>query len=157
MGIASPPVSMIFAMMTGSSSCSCFGSFAKQNKTYSNALSNECTKVQNLQHHHVSGYSWHLIMCTSAFRRKMANCTHGFQQRECWISATERFQRKPYKFLTSLACRVRDSIFRTHTHTDDYSNLRCACALRVNHTYTHVLLYTTCSTEYHVPGPHSNM
>ena len=29
----------------------------------------------------------------------MADCTlNGFQWRECWISATERFQRKPHNF-----------------------------------------------------------
>ena len=57
---------------------------------------NECTEVQNPRR----GYSWPLITIIRmrAFRRKMADRMYVFQWRECWISATERFQRKPHKF-----------------------------------------------------------
>ena len=37
------------------------------------------------------------IMRMRTFRRKMVDCMYGFQWRECWISATERFQRKPHR------------------------------------------------------------
>ena len=68
-------------------------------------LANECTKFQNPRRHHVSGLFMALntIMCMHAFPRKMADRTNGFQGRECWISATERFQRKPHKFF-NLRC-----------------------------------------------------
>ena len=46
----------------------------------------ECTKVQNPRcHGHAN------------FTQKMSNCTYGLQWGECWISATERFQRKNHK------------------------------------------------------------
>ena len=34
---------------------------------------------------------------------KMADCTLAVQRRECWISATHGFQRKPHKFFTFVA------------------------------------------------------
>ena len=37
-------------------------------------------------------------MCMHAICRKMANCTHGLQRRECRICATEQLQRTPHKF-----------------------------------------------------------
>ena len=43
------------------------------------------------------------IMHMHAFCRKMADFTYGFQWRECWISATERFQRKLHNFF-DLCC-----------------------------------------------------
>ena len=43
----------------------------------------ECTKVQNPRRH--------------AYARFTQNCTYGLQRRECWISATEWFQRKTHK------------------------------------------------------------
>ena len=38
------------------------------------------------------------IIRMRTFHRKMADGTYGFQWRECWISAMERFQRKTHKF-----------------------------------------------------------
>ena len=87
---------------------------------------NECTEVQNPWRHHMHRISMHAI------RGKMADRMYGFQQRECWISAMEQFQRKPHKFF-DLRC-LCDSIFRTnrrsrvemwlnrHTHTHRQSN-----------------------------------
>ena len=43
----------------------------------------ECTKVQNPRHH-----------AYAHFTQKMSNCTYCLQWGECWISTTERFQRK---------------------------------------------------------------
>ena len=53
----------------------------------------ECTKVRDPGHHHMP------IMCMRAIR----NCKYGFQRRECWIFATEQFQRNPHIFF-DLCC-----------------------------------------------------
>ena len=80
-----------------------------------------------------------MSMC--AFCRKMADGMYGLQWRECSISATEQLQRKTHKFLISIACFVRNSIFRTNrcpevrydlTETHTHRRRRCAYALRVN-------------------------
>ena len=42
---------------------------------------------------------YHVVNTIMRMHEFSADCTYGFQRRECWISAMEWFQRKPHKFL----------------------------------------------------------
>ena len=76
---------------------------------------NECTEVQNPKCHHVH------IICTRAIQGKMADRMYGFQRRECWISETELFQRKPHKSF-DLGCLLSTWQYLQDEHTHRQSN-----------------------------------
>ena len=75
---------------------------------------------------------WSSIICMRVFIKKNGRLV---LYRNRSSSATEHFQRKPHKFSDlhySIVCGTISDILDAHTDRPNYSNARCACALRVN-------------------------
>ena len=125
------------------------------------SVGNECTKVQNPQHHACANSSKRMHYWNtnrSNVHTQFPKWPTAIQCRKWCISVMEQFQKIPHIFCPLLpieyvisflgwtdAPEVRSRLTNTHTHRPHYSNPCCACMPRVNNM-SHMYVYLT---EHH--------